>query len=462
MKPKSIMHVFCMGLFITAFSVSVAVGGYVPPIAFAGPDQTVYAGDLLNLYGSGTGTEPLSYQWILSVAMEVTGEINEQNAFGSFEIPIDVSGTIIARLWIYDLWDGIAWDDCVITVIAVTPPIGSICGTVIRNDGLGLAGISVSVVDANQLPVGAPALTADDGSYNFPDIYEGTYGVTIVTPLGYAVAPGETQTISVAGGGACTQADFVLTATVIANNCRGVGYWRHQFDAALTGRGQLQEPEAMLPEYLGQVQEHFDVLGVYTGEDRFTVTYAMMILGRHGNMPMADRARQHLFALLLNFASGRIGNETVVSLDGRVAAEAVTFAAYLLNDGDPANDELAKTICDLINNGQFIAAGIITESAVRYKIGLNSPLPGEIAFSQNYPNPFNAQTIIEYSLSEPSMVTVDIFDILGRRIVRLVDGIMPAGKNQASWDASGQPSGIYFYRIKAGDKDETRKIVLLK
>jgi hypothetical protein len=89
-------------------------------------------------------------------------------------------------------------------------------------------------------------------------------------------------------------------------------------------------------------------------------------------------------------------------------------------------------------------------------------LPIEFSLSQNYPNPFNAQTTIQYSLPEKSMVTIDIYDILGRKIETLAEGIEPAGNHQAIWDAIGQSSGIYFYRIKAGDKVETKRMVLMK
>jgi len=92
----------------------------------------------------------------------------------------------------------------------------------------------------------------------------------------------------------------------------------------------------------------------------------------------------------------------------------------------------------------------------------NNPLPNAITLGQNYPNPFNASTAIEYSLPSPSFVTIDIFDILGRKIGMLAEGTKPAGSYQTIWDAGDKPSGIYFYRIKAGDFTESRRMVLLK
>jgi hypothetical protein len=92
----------------------------------------------------------------------------------------------------------------------------------------------------------------------------------------------------------------------------------------------------------------------------------------------------------------------------------------------------------------------------------NPQQPTLFALQQNYPNPFNAQTKIAYSLTELSNVSIDIFDILGRRIETLIEGMKPAGSHQALWNANDRSSGIYFYRIKAGDNVETKKMVLIK
>jgi hypothetical protein len=89
-------------------------------------------------------------------------------------------------------------------------------------------------------------------------------------------------------------------------------------------------------------------------------------------------------------------------------------------------------------------------------------LPEAAALKQNYPNPFNGQTIIKYNLLGQSTVSIDIFDILGRKMETLEEGIMPAGEHQMIWDASGQSSGIYFYRIKAGDYSETKRMLYLR
>ena len=92
----------------------------------------------------------------------------------------------------------------------------------------------------------------------------------------------------------------------------------------------------------------------------------------------------------------------------------------------------------------------------------NQSLPDKFFLAQNHPNPFNAATRIEYSLPEESQVILEIFDILGRKIETLVSGIQPAGQHSVVWDAENLPSGVYLYRIKAGEHVESRSCLLLK
>ncbi len=88
--------------------------------------------------------------------------------------------------------------------------------------------------------------------------------------------------------------------------------------------------------------------------------------------------------------------------------------------------------------------------------------PSDISLGQNYPNPFNATTVIRYALPEPGEVKIEIFDILGRLVETLVDEKQQAGYHRVTWEASVYCSGMYFYRIQAGEFAGTRKIVLLR
>ena len=94
-------------------------------------------------------------------------------------------------------------------------------------------------------------------------------------------------------------------------------------------------------------------------------------------------------------------------------------------------------------------------------------LPTAYALFDNYPNPFNPSTRIQYALPEPANVTLSVYDVTGRRIRTLAEGLQPAGTHTATWngaDAYGRlaASGVYLYRLEAGDFVETRKMLMVK
>jgi hypothetical protein len=89
-------------------------------------------------------------------------------------------------------------------------------------------------------------------------------------------------------------------------------------------------------------------------------------------------------------------------------------------------------------------------------------IPKEYALAQNYPNPFNPSTKIEYSIPQLSNVVIKAFDILGNEIETLVNEEKQVGTYEITWSAENLPSGVYFYRLQAGDFIETKKMVLLR
>jgi hypothetical protein len=105
------------------------------------------------------------------------------------------------------------------------------------------------------------------------------------------------------------------------------------------------------------------------------------------------------------------------------------------------------------------------ESAAR---GSGEPeLPETYSLAQNYPNPFNPTTTISYRLPEAQQVTLEIYNINGQKVTTLVDGSQTAGEHSVEWNAtdeSGAPvsSGVYFYRLTAGEFSESKKMSLVK
>ena len=82
--------------------------------------------------------------------------------------------------------------------------------------------------------------------------------------------------------------------------------------------------------------------------------------------------------------------------------------------------------------------------------------------SQNYPNPFNPSTTIKYELPRASQVTLTVYDVLGRQVSALVNERMDAGVHEVRFDGASLASGVYFYRLQAGDFVQAKKLVILK
>lgn len=90
------------------------------------------------------------------------------------------------------------------------------------------------------------------------------------------------------------------------------------------------------------------------------------------------------------------------------------------------------------------------------------PLPSKISSLNSYPNPFNAQAKISFTLANDSYIKLSVYDITGRLINVLTEGMFIAGKHAITWDASNKPSGVYFYSVKSDGFAQTKKMVLLK
>ena len=88
--------------------------------------------------------------------------------------------------------------------------------------------------------------------------------------------------------------------------------------------------------------------------------------------------------------------------------------------------------------------------------------PDAISLAQNYPNPFNHLTTINFNVSAPEYVRLDVFDLLGRKVATLLDGWKTAGVHSITFDASNLPSNLYLYRLRAGNFTETKRMLLLK
>lgn len=136
--------------------------------------------------------------------------------------------------------------------------------------------------------------------------------------------------------------------------------------------------------------------------------------------------------------------------------------------------------CMAVNYGRFVAVlgGLDADSKVVPQVEIldtaivssssdENLIPPEIELAQNYPNPFNPSTLINFNIPKEMHVSLKVYDVLGREVVTLVNEIKSIGSYSVKFDASsiagaGITSGIYYYRLIAGDFSETKKMVLMR
>jgi hypothetical protein len=96
------------------------------------------------------------------------------------------------------------------------------------------------------------------------------------------------------------------------------------------------------------------------------------------------------------------------------------------------------------------------------EVAENNIVPKEYSLSQNYPNPFNPSTSFEFRVPSFGLVSLKVFDALGREVATLVNEVKTPGVYRLAWEAGALPSGVYFYRLTAGSFTDTKKLVLLR
>lgn len=106
---------------------------------------------------------------------------------------------------------------------------------------------------------------------------------------------------------------------------------------------------------------------------------------------------------------------------------------------------------------KLTASGVTTTTGI-----VQDRIPVSFGLEQNYPNPFNPSTTIKFSLPKTSYVTLRVLNILGEEVSTLVSQELLAGTHRTVWDAISMPSGVYFYRLQAGEFTETKKLILLR
>ena len=130
-----------------------------------------------------------------------------------------------------------------------------------------------------------------------------------------------------------------------------------------------------------------------------------------------------------------------------------------------------KTASDINNNGHITGSGIAPNGETHaflmtlVQTGIDeqqAALPDDYILISNYPNPFNDRTVISYMLIEDADVTLEIYDLLGRKVETLVAEYQTAGDYQVVWDAFDKSTGVYFYKMRTDKNIDTGMMTLLK
>lgn len=333
-------------------------------------------------------------------------------------------------------------------------------------DGTGLQGVTV---DAYQVGTGAltgTGVTDASGAYAIPNLYWGSsFTITEVTPLDYSASVAELGVDGCAG-----PADFSLQCLPVARTQQSMGFWKHQVGVATGDHGAAQVSAATLCEYLDLIAAHFNnnainQVIVYqppaSGVCADKLQVARTLLDLQGNAAMIARARQQLMSLLLNVAAGYIGQTQVISADGATVSQAITYCDHLI-DSPTGDYERAKTIADTINNGQLVPTGMIPLSTQQIAYARGSKA---LEFAAT-PNPGHGELRFQFAIRRAGPVSLSVFDVSGRQVVKLVDGTLAAGRHTVTWDSrhvAGHDAeqGVYFARLTAPEGVERLTVLKL-
>ena len=283
----------------------------------------------------------------------------------------------------------------------------------------------------------------------------------MVTPLGYTATGDPVQLISVQSSTE-TVVDFSLQRKDIIVDARGSGYWKHQVNSLIRGKGHAHESEQDMLDYLQDIKtfwDYFDALDE-------SLEGLQSVLDLPKKPSMKTKAEKELMSLLLNVASEKIATFTEVSSDDAVG-EALTYTILTLEDANSTKDDLEKVkdICEDINNGHLpLDPELIPENLPKPNISEENSIqiPTEFSLNQNFPNPFNPSTTIEFGLPEVSTVSISIYNSNGKLVEILFDGQKSAGFHKLNWNATNYSTGIYFVKMISPSFTKSIKVAFMK
>jgi hypothetical protein len=162
----------------------------------------------------------------------------------------------------------------------------------------------------------------------------------------------------------------------------------------------------------------------------------------------------------IRFSSGRIAEDINSSIQ-MIDMTGVTYPLTVRVDGMDIRlqDASGSALNVNLKSGEDV---VISDAMVQKLMVTEELIPKEYSLEQNYPNPFNPSTTIKFAVPRESNVNLSIYNVLGELVSTLVDDQKKSGYYEYEFNASSLASGVYLYRIKAGDFVETKKMILMK
>lgn len=250
--------------------------------------------------------------------------------------------------------------------------------------------------------------------------------------------------------------------------------WMRIYNCLGSGLPGNDEPKALCSDNSGNVY--------ITGETYFQAKYyfSTMKINADGTSgwikTFRDTSGTEGGADIINDNSGNVyvtgGNSDYITVKYSSSGDSMWSQTY---NGTFGFNDLGTALTADINGNIYVTGSSRSPGGslnydfvtIKYSQTLTGFFSGEenltgFKLFQNYPNPFNPTTNISFSLSNTEYVTLKIYDVTGREIHELVNGISNAGNHQVEFDGSVYSGGIYFYRLKAGNYSETKKMILSK
>lgn len=217
----------------------------------------------------------------------------------------------------------------------------------------------------------------------------------------------------------------------------------------------------------------------------FDFTAPFLILDNNETILLATQAVADDLGFSPDFP---IPSNTISFADGRVTfaqdlgtiVDAVAYGAYTGDNsgyGSPAaalpsdgSQSLNRIVYNLVTKNNATDFAVQVNSPTRNDgmtgtlVGVNE-IPGRpdvFSLQQNFPNPFNPSTVIRFGVPSSKFISLKVHNLLGQEIATLVNEELRPGSYEVTWDASGFSSGVYFYRLQAGELADTKKLLLLR